>query len=882
MNQAVLDASGLQREGVIGRPFWETRRWNRSPEVQETLQADIAEAARGRPVRRESVYFAADGSERIVERSLKPIKDEAGRVLFLVAEGRDTTERKRMEQALRETAQTLQAIIEASPLAITVVDHSMNVKLWNPAAENIFGWKAEETLGRFPRAAEGFEAEVRSTVALQLQGTQFLGVELRRRKKDGSPIDIKLWNALLRNASGEVTGLMAISMDVTEQKRMEEALRASEERFRLLVEGVKDYAIFMLHPDGTVASWTTAAERMKGYRAEEIIGAHFSCFYPKEDVERGRPEQELRMATKDGRFEAEGWRLRKDGSRFWASALITALYDEQGRIRGFAKVTRDITDRKKAEEERESLLRAIDEQRRLLQLVLDHAPAGIAIFDGANLRVKWANPAFRQTLDEAYRNADIIGLRLKDFLPGAEKSGIADICRQVAATGQPYFTPEYEYTGFARGITYWRWAWLPLPAGEGDVPDLMVLLTEVTDQVLARKRIEELNAQLESRNLEVERANRMKSEFLASMSHELRTPLNAIIGFSDLLVEQSAGLNEKQKRFLGHIPQGAGHLLELINDVLDLSRIEAGRLELQVESLTAAAALTEVLAIVRPLAVVKQIRLDSEVERDLVVHADRVRFKQILYNLLSNAVKFTPEGGRVWVSGSRQGDSVSISVSDTGVGIPPEEQEAIFEEFHQASATTGGVKEGTGLGLAITRRLVEKHGGKIWVESEVGKGSRFTFMLPVERWAAASAETPNGLQASAARERPLILIVDDELAARELLASYLDPAGYDTVPASSGEEGLAKAHELCPDAITLNMMMPGKSGWETLRQLKSDTSDCLHPDHHCFRGGRKEDWVRAGSDGLPGQAGVQRGAPRYASEPSGPPPEWALARAGCG
>ena len=242
------------------------------------------------------------------------------------------------------------------------------------------------------------------------------------------------------------------------------------------------------------------------------------------------------------------------------------------------------------------------------------------------------------------------------------------------------------------------------------------------------------NEQLAVRNQEVERANRLKSEFLARMSHEFRTPLNAIVGFSDLLAEEAEEpLNDTYKDFVAHIQEGARHLVELINDILDLSRIEAGRLELHHENVPVAEALLEVLSVIKPLAQTKGIQIDNQVSDGLVVPADRTRFKQVLYNLLSNAVKFTPEGGKVRTEAFPKDGSVCFVVGDTGVGIPPEEHEAIFDEFHQVGATTKGVKEGTGLGLAITRRLIRQHGGEIRVESEPGEGSRFYFTLPLER-----------------------------------------------------------------------------------------------------------------------------------------------------
>jgi len=359
-------------------------------------------------------------------------------------------------------------------------------------------------------------------------------------------------------------------------------------------------------------------------------------------------------------------------------------------------------------------------------------------------------------------------------------------------------------------------------------------LLEINRDITLRKQAEEAvaglnatlaatNKELELRNRDVERANRLKSEFLASMSHELRTPLNAIIGFSDLLAEQIAGaLSAKQQRFVSHIQQGARHLLALINDILDLSKVEAGRLELNRENVSVTVVLAEALTSIRPAAAAKNIAIHSSIGPDVLVFADRIRFKQVLFNLLSNAVKFTPDGGRIWVEAVERRGRLTTSVSDTGLGIPIEEQEAIFDAFHQAGATTKGIKEGTGLGLAITKRLVEEHGGRIWVESEPGKGARLSFTMPAGRSLPDEAAPDDDSSAPMvlARDRPLVLVVDDEAAARELLASWLEPEGYQLLMAGSSAEALAKAAEHVPDAITLNMLMPGKGGWETLYELK--------------------------------------------------------------
>ena len=264
------------------------------------------------------------------------------------------------------------------------------------------------------------------------------------------------------------------------------------------------------------------------------------------------------------------------------------------------------------------------------------------------------------------------------------------------------------------------------------------IIRDITERKLAEAHLQEIQdkyvRELESRNRAVERADRLKSEFLASMSHELRTPLQTIIGFSELLAEETEEiLDERQRRFLNHIRTDSQYLLALINDILDLSKIEAGRLELRKENLDVAAVLEEALSSIRAQGSAKSIEIETNVAFSGSLHADPLRLKQVLFNLLSNAVKFTPERGRVRVDVLACQGHVEISVSDTGVGIPREEHTAIFDKFHQLGATTKGVREGTGLGLAITKRLVERHGGRISVQSEPGKGSRFTFTIPREQ-----------------------------------------------------------------------------------------------------------------------------------------------------
>ncbi|HEY6343360.1 MAG TPA: ATP-binding protein [Bryobacteraceae bacterium] len=264
----------------------------------------------------------------------------------------------------------------------------------------------------------------------------------------------------------------------------------------------------------------------------------------------------------------------------------------------------------------------------------------------------------------------------------------------------------------------------------------MAIIRDISERKQAAERLfairEEYTHELEESNRLIERANRLKSEFLASMSHELRTPLHTIIGFSELLTEELEGiLDDRQKRFFNHIQKDSQHLLELINDLLDLSKIESGKLELRREVFDSRAAVEEVLASIRPLAQAKSQSIRAAIGDLPALDADRMRFKQILFNLLSNAVKFTPDRGSITVEGSLLEDAVEFSVADTGVGIPKEEQDLVFDKFYQVGQTSKGVREGTGLGLAITQHLVAEHGGKISVVSQVGQGSRFSFTIPL-------------------------------------------------------------------------------------------------------------------------------------------------------
>ncbi len=343
-----------------------------------------------------------------------------------------------------------------------------------------------------------------------------------------------------------------------------------------------------------------------------------------------------------------------------------------------------------------------------------------------------------------YTRAELLGLNVDSLVPASMRHGHAQ--HRASYTTKPNTRPMgtgLELQGQRKDGSLFPVEISLSPNWIDGALHVIASVRDITERKAGENRIRTLreqytaeltlkNEQLEARNREVERANSLKTEFLASMSHELRTPLHTIIGFSELLTEQLEGpLTEKQQRFMGHILQDARHLLELINEILDISKIEAGRLELKRESFNFSQCVEEVLAGSRHQAATKNITLENKNTFQGSLYADRLRIKEILYNLLNNAVKFTPEGGRVWIEATREGDALHISICDTGIGIPEKEQPSIFEKFYQVGDITGGVREGTGLGLPITKHLVELHGGTISVASQPGKGSSFRLVLPL-------------------------------------------------------------------------------------------------------------------------------------------------------
>ena len=505
----------------------------------------------------------------------------------------------------------------------------------------------------------------------------------------------------------------------TEQQSAGGIAHETGELHRLLVESVDDYAIFALDPDGYILSWNPGAQRFKGYTADEIIGKHFSIFYPRERIEEGFPDFELKEAALVGRFEDEGWRVRKDGSRFWANVVITALHDPSGGLVGFAKVTRDLTERRRAEE----ALRESEERFRLLvQGVRDYA---IFMLDPTGHISTWNAGAERI---KGYTAEEIIGQHFSIFYTQEDlEDGKPPRELEIATR-----TGVYEEEGWRvrkDGSHFWANVVITaLRKPDGSLAGFAKVTRDLTDRRAAQDRAIEAARQAAASD----EANRVKSGFLAAMSHELRTPLNAIGGYTDLLAMGVRGpVTQEQIDDLQRIKRSQQHLLGIINDILNFSRIEAGQATYDLTAVPLSAVIDSVGQMILPQATGKGLKLEMrDCPPTVVAWADRSKVEQILLNLLSNAVKFTREG-RVTVDCDwNDPQHIAITVTDTGIGIPADQLEKIFEPFVQVGRSLTQAHEGTGLGLAISRDLARAMGGDIVVTSVVEHGSQFRLILP--------------------------------------------------------------------------------------------------------------------------------------------------------
>jgi PAS domain S-box-containing protein len=569
-----------------------------------------------------------------------------------------------------------------------------------------------------------------------------------------------------------------------------------ERLYRLAVEQTRDYAVFLLDPTGHIISWNPGAQRIKGYRPEEIIGRHFSIFYPPASVQSGWPEHELTMASGEGRFEDEGWRVRKDGTRFWAAVSITALRDEDGKLLGFSKITRDLTDRKLNEE----ALRQSEERFRLLvDGVVDYA---IYMLDPDGVITSWNTGAERI---KGYSREEVIGRHFSRFY--TEEDRRAGKPWEEIANARKHGRAESEGWRIRKGgQRFWaRTVLTPLYDAEGQPRGF----AKVTQDLSERRHIEDL-----------EKAANNVNEFIAVLAHELRNPLAPIRAAVEVLAHAAPG-DPAHKLMHRTIDRQSAQLSRIVNDMIDVSRITRGVLAIERSNIDLGEAISRAVEAAMPAIENGNHRIEVDSPAGLVVYGDLDRIAQILTNLLTNAARYSDSGSTIEVTATREGDNAVVRVRDNGHGIQPEAIEPLFHMFVQGPAALGRVRGGLGIGLALSRRLAEMHGGTLEGHSDgLDKGSEFTLRLPVGEGNARVATEPVRSEAATTPRR--VLIADDNMDAAKTLDLLLRYLGHQTRVVHDGPNALKVAEEFHPEVVLLDIGMPGIDGYEVARRLRAN------------------------------------------------------------
>jgi PAS domain S-box-containing protein len=574
--------------------------------------------------------------------------------------------------------------------------------------------------------------------------------------------------------------------------------------FRRMAEQVRDYAVFLLDPAGHIVSWGEGARRLKGYDAAEIIGQHFSVFYPPDAVARGWPQEELLRASREGRFEDEGYRIRKDGTRFWANVVITALRDEEGRLLAFSKITRDLTERRLNEE----ALRQSEERFRLLvEGVVDYA---IYLLDPAGVVASWNSGAERI---KGYRREEIIGRHFSNFF-----------VEEDVAAGKPWLElaqarreGRVEAQGFRlrkNGERFWaRVVVTALYDGAG----LLRGFAKITQDLSAQRHVQELQA-----------AARRLNEFIAMLAHEIRNPLAPIQNAAAVMRQAPLG-SPVQADMRGIVERQAARLARIADDMIDISRVTRGELRIQRARVHAAGVVTAAVEAARPNIDAGRHRLHVELAEALPpLDGDFDRLVQVFANLLNNAARYTPDGGEIRVWARAEGDEVVFGVRDNGRGIAAEDLPRIFRMFIQGRAPLERIGKGLGVGLALARHIVDLHGGSIAAASEgEGRGAEFIVRLPAGA-PAPDAEARSNTAAATAKRRAggrRVLIVDDNVDAATTLSLLVTALGHEAEVAHDGAAAMRAFEAFRPEVVLLDIGLPGMTGYEVARQLRSRGCD---------------------------------------------------------
>ncbi|WP_129598611.1 PAS domain-containing sensor histidine kinase [Methanohalophilus profundi] len=634
---------------------------------------------------------------------------------------KDITAQKKYEEKIK----LFKTIFDNANYGSAIADLDGNITYINDYFAKIHGFKPEEVIGENLSIFHDEEqmVDVKNTMKQVLENGWYNNFEFWHTHRDGTTFPMLMTATVIEDEQHIPQFFATTAIDITEIKEKENELRKSESKFKNYVNNAPD-AILITDENDFYVDVNPAACKMTGYSKDELIGMHILDNLPLEI--HSYVTNEFKKAKQNKIADIAIPHFTKSGGKRWWR--ISAVKLAENRVVGFAK---DITERKEAEEELLHL-------HNLMRYIIEHTNSAVAVHD-RNLNYIYVSQRY---LDEYKLNKkEVIGRHHFEVIPNLPQKW-RDVHQRVLkgeivrADRDSYYRTD--------GIMEWtRWHCIPWYDKGGSIGGIIVYTEIITDQVEKEEKLNEINQQLEDAVLksnelavQAQHADKTKSEFLANMSHELRTPLNSVIGFSDVLLEGLKGeLRDSQKKYVSNINKSGSHLLNLLNDILDISKIESGKIEPVYEDVNLSTIFSETESIISPQANNKSIALKIEKPLyDLEIRADKRQIKQVIYNLLSNAIKFTPEEGTVLLSANETGEGwIEVEVKDTGIGIPEDKLEEIFNLFMQVDASTSRKYGGAGLGLGIAKKIVEMHGGELWVESEVGVGSTFKFTIPIKK-----------------------------------------------------------------------------------------------------------------------------------------------------
>jgi PAS domain S-box-containing protein len=717
----------------------------------------------------------------------------------------------------------LMGAIRHSPDSIVHYDLALRRVYANPAFERLTGWRPEQYLGKTPAEAPRVDAHADETYAA-LRAARDTGepqeLEYGTRNKSGEIAWQSCRIVLVRDADGEPAHLLSVARDITQRKRVQDMLSERVREFRTLAENSPDNIARFDHQcrllyanQAVVQAWGFETHRLLGLLPSEIASSDRHWLY--------RCEQLMRQVLWSGTpAEVEMSGTHADGDLHTYHVRVVAERDTAGAIVGALVIGRDISERKRAEV-------AMERRRQEFRALVDNSPDLVARHDRQGRRV-YANPALGRLLSTHESLADDWS-----FTPDATR--YLTLLAQVVASGETRLS-ELRYRRPDGDIGWLDVRMCPETGEDGAVSSVLAIARDITEFVARREDLEEQvrrrTADLQAATQKAHAASQAKSDFLAVMSHEIRTPLNGVIGTNELLA--TTPLDAEQQRLVEAARMSGRHLLALVNDVLDLAKIEANEVRLEHERVEPRELVREAIAPFIGTAATKKLSLVVSVDDDVPqqVNCDPLRLRQVLVNLVGNALKFTHAGGvelrvaRAAVQGSPHDATLRFEVVDTGIGIRPQALPYIFDAFTQADSSTARRYGGTGLGLAICARLVGLMGGTLCVDSEPGRGSRFSFVLrvpaaqvaiPVARPALAATA---GARPAPGLRVPSVLVVEDSEVNREVVHAMLAYHGVEPMLARDGHEALRMVQAQAFDLIFMDCMMPGIDGFETVRRIR--------------------------------------------------------------